>query len=152
MGNRINRQSIGLKVLFFGLSVGGAPLALLMALAPESSLTKRLVASDVLMQGYAGVYTLLFVRAIIQEPQLFLAAARLDVDSLVALTGKRKFAAAVWAHASTCDLFIARWIYLDSVRRGRAARLPLLLQFVLGPVGLFTYLTVNRRREGTASD
>jgi Domain of unknown function (DUF4281) len=152
MSNPGNRQSIGLTALFLGLSVGGAPLTLLMAFAPESSLTKRLVASNMLMKGYAGVYTALFVRAIIQEPQLFLAAAKLDVDTLVSLTGKRKFAAAVWAHASTCDLFIARWIYLDSMRHGRVARLPLLLQFVLGPVGMFTYLTVNRRSEGTPSD
>ena len=147
-----HHQSMRLKALFLGLSVSGAPLALLMAFAPDASLTKRLVASNLLLNGYAGVYTFLFGRAIIQEPRLFLAAAKLDVDTLVALTGKRRFATAVWAHASTCDLFIARWIYLDSVRRGRVARLPLILQFVLGPVGLLTYLTVNRETDGKSTD
>jgi Domain of unknown function (DUF4281) len=108
MNHRGDRQLTRLKALFLVLSVGGAPLMLLMALAPQASLTKRLVASNVLMQVYAGVYTVLFFRAMIRKPELFLAAAKLDMDTLVALTGEREFAAAVWAHASTCDLFLAR--------------------------------------------
>jgi Domain of unknown function (DUF4281) len=145
-------QSLRLKLLFLALSIGGAPLALLMAFAPQASLTRRLVASNLLLQAYGGVYTVLFFRAILQKPDLFLAAAKLDVDSLVALTGKPEFARAVWAHASTCDLFIARWIYLDSMGRGHVARLPVLLQFVLGPVGLLVYLTLRDRDEAVPSD
>lgn len=152
MSHRNGRQSLRLKILFLGLSVGGAPLALLMAFAPRAPLTKRLVASNLLIQVYGGIYTVLFLRAILQKPDLFVAAAKLDVKALVALTGKPVFARAVWAHASTCDLFIARWIYLDSMRRGHVARVPLLLQFVLGPIGLLVYLSRGNRDEAVSSD
>ena len=146
------RQSLRLQLLFLGLSIGGAPLALLMAFAPRASLTKRMVASNLLLQIYGSIYSVLFLRAILQKPDLFVAAATLDVDALVALTGKPEFARAVWAHASTCDLFIARWIYLDSMQRDQPARVPLLLQFALGPVGLLVYLTLRNRDEAVPSD
>ncbi|MGI8827953.1 MAG: hypothetical protein ACR2JC_20445 [Chloroflexota bacterium] len=55
--------------------------------------------------GVFGRLHLLFVCAIIQEPELFRAAARVGVGSLVELSRKRKLATAVWAHALTCDLF-----------------------------------------------
>lgn len=129
-----------LKALFLSLSVAGAPLTLLMALAPQSSVTKRLAAGNLLLKFYSGIYTVLFLRATIRNPGLFRAAVTLDVSKLLAYTGERGFAISVWAHASTCDAFLARWIYVDSMRRGRVARVPILLQYALGPIGLFAYL------------
>jgi hypothetical protein len=47
---------------------------------------------------------------------------------------------------TTSDFFIARWIYLDSLKVGKPARLWIFVQAYLGPIGLLGYLLSRRRR------
>ena len=56
--------------------------------------------------------------------------------------------AAAWAHFIAFDLFVGRWMYLDSRDRGThpLVMAPLLVLTILfGPLGLLVYLAVRAR-------
>ncbi len=63
-----------------------------------------------------------------------------------ALLGSPEGAVIGWLHFLALDLFVGRWIYLDSKERGLSAWLisPLLfLTLMFGPVGLLAYLAIQ---------
>lgn len=113
-----------------------------MILAPRSAVTRRLVQqASWLFLGLGLTYDALLasgtvslgkpldfrdgeaVRSALSEPDLFLAG---------------------WAHYIAFDLFVGRWIWQDSLERGRSARLGLLLTWLAGPAGLSLYLLQTR--------
>jgi hypothetical protein len=127
------------------------PYALLMILAPRARLTQRIIAGDRLFLAYAGLYTALLARATRADPWGALGIARLDTAAITRFIGDPDHGLiTVWTHMTTSDLFIARWIYRDSLARGAVARLPILAQALFGPLGLLLYL-LTRRREPEAA-
>jgi hypothetical protein len=123
------------------------PYALLMVLAPRARLTQRVMAGDRLFLAYAGVYTALLARATRADPQGALGIMRLDTPAIARFIGDPdRGVITVWTHMTTSDLFIARWIYRDSLARGAVARLPILAQALFGPLGLLLYLLTRRSR------
>jgi hypothetical protein len=61
----------------------------------------------------------------------------------MALLGTPFGTAVAWAHFLAFDLFVGRWAFLDSRRRGVHPLLmapALFLTFMLGPIGLLLYL------------
>ncbi len=144
--SRASASSTGATdAVFLPVSFVGFPLVLLMLVAPRARLTRRLVSSNLLVAGLAGLYAALVARGIVKNPASLRTILSLDLDGIVAWMGQRDNAVTVWTHMTTCDFFIARWIYLDSLERGRPARLALLTQFVAGPIGLLSYLAFSRR-------
>ena len=135
--------------LLYPVSLVGQPLVLLMLLAPRARFTRRVVGSHLPFLLYGGLYTALVLRSARNDPAVFRRVLRLDLDAITAFMGDRNSGViTVWTHMTTSDLFIARWIYLDSLARGAPARVPILLQFFGGPVGLLLYLL----RRGRADD
>jgi hypothetical protein len=64
------------------------------------------------------------------------------------LLGSANGAAAGWAHMIAFDLFVGRWLWLDSRDRkiGHPVMVPILLLTILfGPLGLGVYLAVRDR-------
>ena len=53
---------------------------------------------------------------------------------------------AAWTHYISFDLFVGRWIWEESLKEGKPARLSLLLTWWAGPMGLTTYLARARAR------
>ena len=136
--------------LLYPVSLLGQPFVLLMVLAPRSRFTRRVVGSNLIFILYGGLYTALALRAIYRNPELVPRVMRLDLDAIARFMGDRDSGViTVWTHMTTSDLFIARWIYLDSLARGKPARLPVLVQFLSGPVGLLGYLLGRGRRAVT---
>ena len=69
-----------------------------------------------------------------------------QVASVAVLLGTPAGATIAWAHFVAFDLFVGRWVYLDSRERGITAWLVspvLFLVFMLGPLGLLLYLIVR---------
>jgi len=58
------------------------------------------------------------------------------------LSGDMSFASA-WVHLLVIDLFMARSIYLDSLKTGVPARHTILLTFMFGPIGLVSHILTN---------
>ena len=69
-----------------------------------------------------------------------------DLPGLAVVLGSQAGAATIWAHAIGFDLFVGRWMYLDSRQRGVHALLmgPLfVLLILLSPLGLLAYLILR---------
>jgi Domain of unknown function (DUF4281) len=127
--------------LFFGLSaLVVAPFWLMMIGLPSLSLTRTVINSPLILLPLPLLYTVLLVANwglvlyLIDHPTLTGLAVTLytPAGALIA-----------WVHVLALDLFVGRWIYLDS----RDRRIPALgvvpvlwLTLLAGPAGLMFYL------------
>ena len=69
-----------------------------------------------------------------------------SLDQVAALLGKREMLLAGWVHYLAFDLFIGGWIAseADKIGLNRIVQAPILLAtFMLGPVGLATFLLIK---------
>ena len=109
-------------------------------LLPRWRWTQRIMQSPLVAAAAALLYAILVL------PQLGSLLPLLMQPSLVsiaALLGTPAGATIAWIHFLAFDLFVGRWIYLDSRERGNTAWIvsPLLfLTLMFGPLGFVTYL------------
>lgn len=121
-----------------------APFWALMIVLPGWSVTRRVIASPLIVLPTLVVFTVVVV------PQLgeFLAAvSRPTLDGVQGLVSSPEGTAAIWAQVLAWDLFIGRWMYLDSRERRihPLVMAPLLLVTILiSPFGLPAYLALRR--------
>lgn len=117
-----------------------APFWALMILAPGWRWTRRIVSSPWIAIGPVLVY---LVVALPRLGEFLAGVASPSLAGVQALLGGAAGAAAGWAHLLAFDLFVGRWIYLDSRQRGLhpVPMAPImLLTILLGPVGFAVYL------------
>jgi hypothetical protein len=128
-----------------------APFWALMILAPGWSVTRRVIASPLIV-----VPPLLVYAAAVLPPlsEVLPAVAAPTLVGVAGLLGTPIGAAAGWAHFIGFDLFVGRWMYLDARERGihPLVMAPLLvLTILLAPLGLLAHLAlrtvVSRRAE-----
>lgn len=119
------------------------PFWLLMVLLPHWRVTRRVVGSLWIVVPPALIYVLAllpvigFVLPHVLQPELAPVAQ---------LLGTPAGATIAWAHFVALDLFVGRWVYLDSRERGYSAwwvSPVLLVCLLLCPVGLLIYLGVR---------
>ena len=120
-----------------------APFWLLMILLPFWRWTERIVKSPWIVIGpvllYAGLVLPNFAA-------IFAAVSNPQLPQIAQLLGAPLGATIGWMHFLAFDLFVARWIYLDSRTHKITAWLvsPILyLVLMIGPVGLLGYLIVR---------
>lgn len=121
-----------------------APVWALMLLAPRWRVTRRVVASPWVAAPAAAAYVAAAVPIL---GDVVAAVARPELAGVAALLGTPAGAMVAWAHFLAFDLFVARWIFLDSRERaiGHAVLAPVLLAtLMLGPVGLLAHLALRR--------
>jgi hypothetical protein len=78
--------------------------------------------------------------------EIWPAVSRPTLSGVATLLGSPAGASIAWVHFLAFDLFVGRWIYLDSQERGVRAWLmaPILfLTLMLGPVGFLLYLIMR---------
>ncbi len=120
------------------------PFWLLMILLPFWRWTQRIIGSP----WIAAPAALLYVTMVLPDMAGLLAQlANPQLGPIASLLGTPTGATIAWAHFVAFDLFVGRWIYLDSRQRQITAWLvsPILF-FVLmfGPLGLLLYLSVRQ--------
>ena len=115
----------------------------LMILVPRWQWTKRIVHSPLVSAAAAALYaTLVFPRL----GEIWPAVSRPTLGGVAALLGSPAGATIAWVHFLAFDLFVGRWIYLDSQDRQISSWLmaPMLfLTLMLGPAGFLLYLIVR---------
>jgi hypothetical protein len=120
-----------------------APFWALMILAPTWSGTRRIIGSPLVVVPPALVYAL----AVLPNLATVLpAVSDPTAAGVAALLGTPLGAAAGWAHFIAFDLFVGRWIHLDSRERGLhpLVMAPILvLTILLAPLGLLVHLAVR---------
>jgi hypothetical protein len=136
---------------FINLAV--LPFWLLMILAPRWALTRRLMGAF----WPVAIVPLVYV-ALLLATAAGASAAPLDfsLNGIAVLLGTPEGALVAWAHFLAFDLFVGRWVYLDSRERGLnpwLTSIALLFVFLAGPFGLLLYLglrAASRRAASTA--
>ncbi|MQA82260.1 MAG: DUF4281 domain-containing protein [Streptosporangiales bacterium] len=149
-------MSTYIELLFDVTFYVAAPFWALMIFAPGWSVTRRIIGSPLIVLPPLVVFVL------VMGPDLgaFLAAvSRPTLDGVQALVSSPEGTAAIWAQVIAWDLFIGRWMYLDSRERRihPLVMAPVLLVTILiSPLGLPAYfalrLPLTRRRDQAAAD
>ncbi|HEX2033331.1 MAG TPA: ABA4-like family protein [Chloroflexota bacterium] len=119
------------------------PFWLLMIFASNWRWTRRIVASPLIAVPPAVIYAVVIVP---QLAAVFPALMRPQLATIAAVLGTPWGATAAWAHLVAFDLFVGRWIYLDSRSRDASPWTvgPILfLTLMVGPLGLLLYLLVR---------
>jgi hypothetical protein len=119
------------------------PFWALMVLLPRWRWTARIMRSPFFSAAPAALYGALVLPRL---GEIWPAVSRPTLGGVVALLGSPAGATIAWVHFLAFDLFVGRWIYLDSQERGVSAWLvtPILfLTLMLGPVGFLFYLIVR---------
>lgn len=123
------------------------PFWALIILVPGWSWTRRIIASPLIVLVPLAVY-FATVATILSEFAAEMVSP--DLAGVQALLSTPAGTATAWAHLIAFDLFIGRWMYLDS-RESRISGLvmaPLLiLTILLSPFGLTLYLGIRTVRK-----
>ena len=121
-----------------------APFWLLMIAAPHWAWTRRIISAPLIVLPVLVVWLVLAVPVF---PDLVALVVRPELDGLVEFVRDDGALAALWAQIIAWDLFIGRWMYLDSRERDVHPLVmgPLLVVTVLlSPIGLPVYLASRR--------
>jgi Domain of unknown function (DUF4281) len=124
------------------------PFWALMIIAPRAGITKKLMNSRLIFILLGGIYAALLVDAVSSKSGEGSATELLNptLEGITRLLGTPQGAFTGWAHFLAFDLFVGRWIYQDSLQRGKTARLALLLTLFAGPLGLLFYLVTSGKK------
>lgn len=132
--------------LFDATFYTAAPFWALLILAPWWRRTAAIVASPLICVPPMLIYAIVVLP---NFAKVWSAVSGADLASMQALLGSGTGAAAAWAHFIAFDLFLGRWIFLDSRERGIPALVvsPLLVfTIMLAPLGVLVYLVVRALR------
>jgi Domain of unknown function (DUF4281) len=116
------------------------PFWAFMILLPGWRWTERIIRSPLVSLAPAVVYGTLVLPRL---TQIWPALARPTLGGVAALLGSPTGATIAWLHFLAFDLFVGRWIYLDSRERqvsGWFMAPVLFLTLMLGPAGFLLYL------------
>jgi len=131
------------EILFQTVNLAILPFWLLMIVLPHWSGTWRIIRSSWILLPLPVLYAVLVL------PQLAEALPLLvnpKLDDIAGLLSRREAALVGWIHFAAFDLFVGRWIFLDSRLRQISAwwMAPVLfLTLLLGPCGLLVYLALR---------
>jgi hypothetical protein len=119
------------------------PFWALMVLLPTWAMTRRIIGSPWIVAPPAILYfvTLLPVAAMVMPEVINPVQAR-----IMSLLGTPTGTTLAWAHFVAFDLFVGRWMYLESRRRQYSpwwVSPILVLTLFVGPIGLLIYLVVR---------
>ena len=115
-----------------------------MIFLPGARITRRLMSSPAVILGPAILYGILIAPDLGHAIPLLL---RPELPAIRGLLGSEVGTMVSWAHFLAFDLFVGRWIYLDSRSKRVTAWVssPLLfLTLLLGPLGFVSYFAVSQ--------
>jgi hypothetical protein len=143
--------------LFLLANASVVPAWLLLALAPRSTWTLRLVHSALYPALFGIAYTLGFLWVGAGSSGASEGASVMSLAGIGAAFADPRTLLVGWVHYLVFDLFVGAWQARDAQRRGvpHALLLPcLFLTFMAGPMGLLLYLALRwaRTRDATLSE
>ena len=139
----VTKLASGRRTAYALINWSSTPIFLAMILAPRARLTRWLVGRAAMLFVALGLtYDALLASGLARngKPIDFL-----NPDAVRSALSVPDVFLAGWAHYIAFDLFVGRWIWEDSLRAERRARLALLLTWLAGPAGLSLYLLQRER-------
>lgn len=125
------------------------PFWLLIIILPKWRWTLRLMNSVLVIVPAAITYAILVIP---RFAEIFPEVVSPKLPRIAALLGTPEGATIGWIHFLAFDLFVGRWVYLDSRERGLNPFLMAPILFfvlMLGPLGLLLYLAVRVLTKGS---
>jgi hypothetical protein len=119
------------------------PFWALVILLPRWRWTMRIMSSPLIVAAPAALYAGLVLPRL---GEIWPAVSQPTLSGVAALLGSAAGATIAWTHFLAFDLFVGRWIYLDSRERQINAWLMapvLFLTLMLGPAGFLAYLILR---------
>jgi len=119
------------------------PFWALMILLPRWRWTTRIMRSPFISAAPAALYAALVLPRL---GEIWPVISQPALGGVATLLGSPAGATIAWAHFLAFDLFVGRWIYLDSRERRMNAWLMapvLFLTLMLGPAGFLAYLILR---------
>lgn len=135
------------ELAFYVCNYGVIGAWLLLALAPKSEFTHRVVFSGVVPLLFGTAYGLILFSDWGNNPD----AHVFTLDGVMAVFTSRQTTVAAWIHYLVFDLFVGAWITRDAARHGipHLWITPLLLMtLAFGPLGLMGYLLLRGAKTG----
>lgn len=129
-----------METIFSLLTFSVLPFWVLIILAPRFRLTTRVIRMPGVTILPLVAYTLFLIPNLAEFVMVLIRPELAEISRLLASETGTLLA---WAHFLAFDLFVGRWIYLDSQDRAAPVWIisPLLAAtLVVGPVGLLLYL------------
>jgi hypothetical protein len=135
---------VPVEALFILGNVVVLPFWTLMILLPGWDWTQRIIASPFIIIPPALCYLLVLLGLLFGSSPIPFS---FDLYGVAALLATPAGAASAWLHLLTFDLFVGRWVYLESRQQG--ANIPitsliLVCVFLAGPLGFLLYI-ISRR-------
>ncbi len=130
-------------VLFQIVTYAPAPIWALMIFAPHWRGTRWFVGQPYFLLPFVILYVVLVIPGLPVVLPLLLQPKLAEITALLATPEGTLIG---WIHFVAFDLFVGRWIYLDSRERGTSVWIVsplLLLTLLFGPLGLLGYLLVR---------
>jgi Domain of unknown function (DUF4281) len=127
-------------------SLAVLPFWALMIFLPHWRMTRKLIGSPLVCALPAALYAALVIP---RFAEVWRAVAQPELAGIAALLGSPFGATIGWLHFLAFDLFVGRWIYLDSRERGLSAWIiapTLFLTLMLGPCGFLLYLIARQTK------
>ena len=140
-----------MEMLFKIGSLTVLPFWALMIFLPHWRVTRKLLGWPVVCALPAALYAGVVIPRIAEVWQ---TVSRPELSDIAALLGSPGGATIAWLHFLAFDLFVGRWIYLDSRERGISAWVMapvLFLTLMLGPCGFLLYLILRHTRDHLAN-
>jgi hypothetical protein len=119
------------------------PFWILMILLPRWRWTTRILRSPLVSAAPAVLYAALVLPRLVE---IWTAVTRPTLSGIVVLLGAPAGATIAWVHFLAFDLFVGRWVYLESRERQVSTWIMapvLFLTLMLGPAGFLLYLVVR---------
>ena len=119
------------------------PFWFMMIGLPRWHWTKRIIGSPLIMAPLALLYAALIVP---QLGSLLTDLLNPGLANIAAALGTPEGALVGWVHFLTFDLFVGRWVYLDSQEKKLSPWLMapvLFLILMMGPLGFLVYLMIR---------
>lgn len=144
------RAAVSPETLFTCATVAVMPIYTMMIGFPNHRQTLGLLRSRLAMLIASLVYSSAFVGwlasghlqrlALVTEQAL----AQQRVAWFASLAQSREVTCLAWLHLLLLDLFQARYVFMDGLRRRIPTRHSLVLCFMFGPIGLLSHLLTER--------
>jgi hypothetical protein len=132
-----------MKTLFALSNLTVMPFWSMMILLPKWRVTERIVRSPWIVAGPAIIYAVLVAPLALE---LMPALMRPEIGKIATFLASETGATIAWVHFLAFDLFVGRWVYLDSREREVSPWLmaPVLwMCLMLGPIGLLGYAVLR---------
>lgn len=119
------------------------PFWFLMVVLPFWKWTQRIIQSPWIILGPALIYAIVLLPIF---TTVWAGVSNPTLPGVIELISNESGATLSWVHFLAFDLFVARWIYLDSRERNIFALIisPILVSVLMvGPVGFLIYMVVR---------